>query len=98
MFKPDIKSGCPLDVFDAEISRILYIVIGLFSRALGISHRSISTILHDYFSMHRLLAHSYKQMATGISVGSRHLMQLLSSVASCICSLDKESITMSSKS
>ena len=78
------RSGHPLDATDGEMCKkvrdLVYsdrrIQVEEIAQALGISHGSVSTMLHDRLGMHKLTAHwvpkslSDKQMATRTSVCS----------------------------
>ena len=78
------RSGCPLDATDEEICKkvreLVYsdrrIQVEEKAQALGISHGSVSTILHDRLGMRKLTARwvpkslSDEQMATRASVCS----------------------------
>ena len=80
----EVRSGRPLDVTDEEMCKkvrdLVYsdrrIQVEEVAQALGISHGSISTILHDHLGMRKLTAcwvpksHSDEQMATRASVCS----------------------------
>ena len=60
----EAKSGCPLDATDKEtcknVQDLVYsdrrIQVEEIERALGISHGSVSTILHDRLGMCKLTA------------------------------------------
>ena len=78
----EARSGCPLDATDEEMCKkvrdLVYsdrrIQVEEIAQALGISHGSVSTILHDHVGMHKLTARwvpkslSDEQMATRASV------------------------------
>ena len=80
----EARSGSPLDATDEEMCKkvgdLVYserrIQVEEIAQALGISHGSISTILHDHLGMHKLTARwvpkslSDEQMATRASVCS----------------------------
>ena len=61
----EARSGCPLDATDKEmcIKKVrdlvhsdMQIQVEEIVQALGISHGSVSTILHDHFGMRKLKA------------------------------------------
>ena len=60
----EARSGCPLDATDEEMCKkvrdLVYsdkrIQVEEIAQALGISHGSVSTILHDRLGMHKLTA------------------------------------------
>ena len=62
--KYEARSGCPLDATDEEMCKIVRdlvycdrrIQVEEIAQALGISHGSVSTILHDRLGMHNLTA------------------------------------------
>ena len=80
----EARSGCPLDATDEEIcKKVRYLVysdrriqVEGIEQALGISHGSVSTVLHDRLGMRKLPARwvpkslSDEQMATRASVCS----------------------------
>ena len=80
----EARSGCPLDATDEEMCKkvrdLVYsdrrIQVEEIAQALGISHGSVSTILHDHLGMRKLTACwvpkslSDEQMATRASVCS----------------------------
>ena len=80
----EARSGCPLDATDKEMCKkvrnLVYsdrrIQVEEITQALGISHGSVSTILHDRLGMRKLTARwvpkslSDEQMATRASVCS----------------------------
>ena len=80
----EARSGRPLDATDEEMCKkvrdLVYsdrrIQVEEIAQALGISHGSVSTILHDHLGMHKLTARwvpkslSNEQMATRTSVCS----------------------------
>ena len=88
----EAKSGCPLDATDEEMCKkvrdLVYsdwrIQVEEIAQALGISHGSVSTILHDRLGMFKLIARwvtkslSDEQMATRASVGSALLKRFRS--------------------
>ena len=88
----EARSGRPLDATDEEMCKkvrdLVYsdrrIQVGEIAQALGISHGSVSTILHDRFGMRKLTARwvpkslSDEQMATRASVCSCLLRRLRS--------------------
>ena len=90
----EAKSGRPLDATDEEICKkvrdLVYsdrrIQVEKIAQALGISHGSVSTILHDRLGMRKLAGRwvpkclSHEQMATRASVCSALLMQFRSEV------------------
>ena len=88
----EARSGRPLDATDEEMCKkvrdLVYsdrrLQVEEIAQALGISHGSISTILHDRLGMCKLTAHwvpkslSDEQMATGASVCSTLLKRFRS--------------------
>ena len=86
----EARSGRPLDATDAEMCKkvrnLVYsarrIQVEEIAQALGISHGSVSTILHDSLGMRKLTARwvpkslSDEQMATRASVCSALLKRL----------------------
>ena len=91
-FEDDTRSGRPLDATDEEMSKkvqdLVYsdgrIQVEEIAKALGISHGSVSTILHDRLGMRKLTARwvpkslSDEQMATRASVFSALLKRFKS--------------------
>ena len=83
-FEDEARSGCPLDATDEEMCKkvrdLVYsdrrIQVEEIVQALGISHGSVSTILHDRLGMRKLTARwvpkslSDEQKATRASVCS----------------------------
>ena len=88
----EARSGCPLDATDEEMCKtvrdLVYsdrrIQVEEIAQALGISHGSVSTILHDRYGMRKLTARwvpksfSDEQMATRASVCSALLKRFRS--------------------
>ena len=88
----EAKSGCPLDATDEKMCKkvwdLIYsdrrIQVEEIAQALGISHGSVSTILHDLLGMRKLTAHrvpkslSDEQMATKASACSALLKRFRS--------------------
>ena len=88
----EARSGCPLDAIDEEMCKkvqdLVYsdrrIQVEEIAQALGISHGSVSTILHDRLRMRKLTARwvpkslSDEQMATRASVCSALLKRFRS--------------------
>ena len=88
----EARSGCPLDATDEEMCKKVWdlvysdrrIQVEEIAQALGNSHGSVSTILHDLLGMRKLTpcwvpkSHSDEQMATRASVCSTLLMRLRS--------------------
>ena len=88
----EARSGRPLDATDEEMCKkvrdLVYsdrrIQVEEIAQALGISHGSVSTILHDRLGMRKLIAHwvpkslSDEQMATRASVCSALLKRFRS--------------------
>ena len=88
----EVRSGRPLEATDEEICKkvrdLVYsdrrIQVEEIAQTLGISHGSVSTILHDRLGMHKLTARwvpkslSDKQMATRASVCSTLLKRFRS--------------------
>ena len=80
----EVRSGRPLDATNEEMCKkvrdLVYsdrrIQVEEIAQALGISHGSVSTILHDRLDMRKLTAHwaskslSHEQMATIASICS----------------------------
>ena len=92
LLEDEARSGCPLDATDEEMCKkvrdLVYsdrrIQVEEIAQALGISHGSVSTILHDRLGMRKLTAHwvpkslSDEQMATRASVCSALLKRFRS--------------------
>ena len=90
--KDESRSGCPLDATDEEMCKknrgLVYsdrqIQVDEIAQALGISHGSILTILHNRLGMRKLTARwvpkslSHEQMATRASVCSALLKRFRS--------------------
>ena len=88
----EARSGCPLDATDEEMCKQVRdlqnsdrrIQVEEIAKALGISHGSVSTILHDRLGMPKLTARwvpkslSDEQMATRASVCSALLKRFRS--------------------
>ena len=88
----EARSGCPLDATNKDMCKkvqdLVYsdrrIQVEEIAQALGISHGSVSTILHDRLGMRKLTArwlpksHSDEQMATRASVCSALLKRFRS--------------------
>ena len=88
----EARSGHPLDATDEKICKkirdLVYsdrqIQVEEIAQALGISHGSVSTILHDHLGMHKLTVRwvpkslSDEQMATRASVSSALLKRFRS--------------------
>ena len=101
----EARSGRPLDATNKEMCKkvrdLVYsdrrIQVEVIAQALGISHGSVSTILHDRLGMHKLTAHwvpkslSDEQLATRASVCSALLKSLRSKddFLLCLVTVDK---------
>ena len=101
----EARSGRPLDATNEEMCKkvrdLVYsdrrIQVEVIAQALGISHGSVSTILHDRLGMHKLTARwvpkslSHEQLATRASVCSALLKSLRSKddFLLCLVTVDK---------
>ena len=94
----ETRSGRPLDASDEEMHKKVWVLVYSnrriqveeIAQALGISHRSVSTILHDRLGMHMLTACwvpislNDEQMTTRASVCSALLESFRSENDFCV--------------